>query len=75
MFWGLNKKRSKLGRFLDKEGYSQEDLVKVSKVSRNTVSRICSNPDYVPSGPTIKKIMKAIRQINPGAKSEDFFDI
>ncbi|PLT32872.1 helix-turn-helix transcriptional regulator [Bacillus sp. V5-8f] len=74
MFWE-RKTRSKLGKFLDKEGYSQEELVKASKVSRNTVSRICTNPDYVPSGNVIKKIMKAIRQIDPGAKTEDFFDI
>lgn len=74
MFWE-RKKRSKLGKFLDTEGYSQEDLVKVSQVSRNTVSRICSNPEYIPSGPTIKKIMKAIRKIDPAAKTEDFFDI
>lgn len=74
MFWE-RKKRSKLGKFLDKEGFTQEELVKVSKVSRNTVSRICSDPEYTPALGTIKKIMKAIKKIDPTARVEDYFDI
>jgi transcriptional regulator with XRE-family HTH domain len=74
MFWE-RKKRSKLGRYLDKEGFSQEELVKVSKVSRNTISRICSDPDYTPTGGTIKKIMAAIKKLDPNAKVDDFFDM
>lgn len=74
MFWE-RKKRSRLGKFLDREGYTQEELVKASKVSRNTVSRICSDPEYTPNGSTIKRIMKAIRELDPTAKTDDFFDI
>ncbi|KYD04156.1 hypothetical protein B4102_3305 [Heyndrickxia sporothermodurans] len=75
MFWGVGKKRSKVGKLIDRMGYTQEDLAKASKVSRNTVSKICSDPDYLPSGSVIKKIMKAIRKIDEGAKTEDYFDI
>jgi transcriptional regulator with XRE-family HTH domain len=74
MFWE-RKRRSKLGKFLDSEGFTQEELVKVSKVSRNTISRICSDPEYTPAGSTIKKIMQAIKRIDPNAKVDDFFDI
>ena len=74
MFWE-RKKRSKLGKYLDREGFTQEELVKVSKVSRNTISRICSDPDYAPSGSTIKKVMRAIKQLDPNAKIDDFFDM
>jgi transcriptional regulator with XRE-family HTH domain len=73
MFWE-RKTRSRLGKYLDREGFTQEELVKVAKVSRNTVSRICSDPDYTPTGSTIKKIMKAIKQLDPAAKADDFFD-
>jgi transcriptional regulator with XRE-family HTH domain len=73
--WGLNKKRSKLGRWLDRQGYSQEDLMKASKVSRNTVSRLCSDPEYLPTATTIKKIMTAVRKLDPNKKVEDFFDM
>jgi transcriptional regulator with XRE-family HTH domain len=73
--WGLGKKRSKLGRWLDSQGYSQEDLTKAAGVSRNTISRLCSDPEYSPTANSIKKIMKAIRKIEPGAKADDFFDM
>jgi transcriptional regulator with XRE-family HTH domain len=69
------KKRSKLGQLIDREGYSQEELRAESGVSRNTISRACNDPDYVPSPIVLKKLMKAIRKLDPGAKAEDYFDI
>jgi transcriptional regulator with XRE-family HTH domain len=75
MMWGIGKKRSKLGKWIDKQGYTQEDLRIASKVSRNTISRLCSDSDYMPTMSTIKKVMQAIRQLDPGAKPDDFFDI
>lgn len=68
------KPRSKLGRWLDNRGISQEWLVKKSKVSRNTISELCADKRD-PTMVTVKKIMKAIREVDPGARSEDFFDI
>ncbi len=73
--WGIGKKRSKLGKFIDKNGYSQEDLMKVAKIGRSTASRVCADPDYSPTANTIKKIMKAVRKIDPNAKVDDFFDM
>jgi len=73
--WSAGKKRSKLGRFLDRKGYSQTELGKVSKLNKNTVSRICNDSNYTPSIVTIKKVMKALKKLDPKLKSEDFFDI
>lgn len=73
--WSTGKKRSKLGRFLDRKGYSQTELGKVSKLNKNTVSKICNDPNYTPSIVTIKKVMKALKKLDPKLKSEDFFDI
>lgn len=74
--FGTGKSRSKLGRFLDKRGISQEWLVKKSKVSRNTISKLASGTnEYEPSLGTIKKIMKAIKEVDDRAKSSDFFDV
>jgi transcriptional regulator with XRE-family HTH domain len=69
------KPRTKLGKFLDARGISQEWLVKESKVSRNTISQIASNRDYSPTLPTIKKIMGALKKVDPHAKADDFFDV
>jgi len=73
--WGLGKPQSKLGKFIAKNGYSIQDLSKASKVNRNTVGKICSDPNYLPSAQTIKKIMAAIRKLDPGAKMSDFWDM
>lgn len=75
-FFGFGgKKRSKLGKFIDKHGYTQEDLREESRVSRNTVSKACNDPNYIPSPSVLKKLMKAIRKIDSNAKMDDFFDV
>lgn len=69
------KRRSKLGKMLDRHGYSQEELREESGVSRNTVSKACNDPDYVPSPIVMKKLMKAIRKVDPGAPVDKYFDV
>lgn len=69
------KPRTRLGKWLDKRGITQEWLANNSKISRNTISKISSDKDYSPTLPTIKKIMKVIREVDPGAKMDDFFNI
>ena len=73
---GLNKKRSKLGKFLDSKGISQQWLSKKSGVGRTTISNLSKgDEDHTPNAKTIKKIMKAINEIDPNKKSSDFFDV
>lgn len=73
--WGLGKSRSKLGKWLDRHGLEQQDLMKESKVSKNTVSKVCNESDYVPRADVMKKILKAIRKVDPDAKMSDFWDM
>ncbi|MFS0890346.1 helix-turn-helix domain-containing protein [Peribacillus frigoritolerans] len=73
--FGKRKPRSKVGKLIDKHGYSQEEFVSASGISRNTISRVCSDPRYVPSAGVLKKIMKAVRSIDAGAKADDYFDL
>jgi predicted transcriptional regulator len=69
------KPRTKIGKWLDNRGITQEWLVRKTKISRTTISKIASDKDYSPTLPTIKKIMKVIKEVDPKAKSDDFFDI
>lgn len=69
------KPRTKIGKWLDTRGISQEWLVRKTKISRTTISKIASDKDYSPTLATIKKIMKAIREVDPAAKPDDFFDL
>lgn len=69
------KPRTRIGKWLDARGITQEWLVGKTKISRNTISKIASDKDYSPTLPTIKKIMKAIKEVDPAAKANDFFDM
>jgi predicted transcriptional regulator len=68
------KPRSNLGKWLDERGISQEWLISKSKVSRTTISELAAGKRQ-PTLVTIKKIMKVIREIDPAAKADDFFDM
>ncbi|MDT3766182.1 helix-turn-helix transcriptional regulator [Priestia filamentosa] len=68
-----NKKRGKLGRWLDKKGLKQEWLVKETNLARTTISEICTGKRD-PSTTTVKKLMKALRKVDKNAKVDDFFD-
>lgn len=73
--FGKRKARSKVGKLIDKHGYTQEEFVSASGISRNTISRVCRDPKYVPSAGVLKKIMKAVRSIDAGAKADDYFNL
>lgn len=76
VFWKFGgKQRTKLGKFIDSHGYNQSDLEKVAKLSRPTVSKACNDKEYIPSPTVMKKILNAIRQVKPNAKSSDFWDM
>ncbi|MCM3570641.1 helix-turn-helix transcriptional regulator [Neobacillus mesonae] len=73
--WGIGKRRSKLGKWMDHNGLEQKDLAKNANISKNTVTKACSDSDYIPRQDVIKKILKAIRKIDPNAKMSDFWDL
>jgi putative transcriptional regulator len=71
--FGLGKKRSNLGKWLDRRGISQRWLEKSAAVSKGTVSRLCSEPAAKPSGNTASKILKALKKVDPGVKYDQFW--
>lgn len=74
MWFGLGKRRSRLGKWLDKKGIKQQELVERSGVSRGTVSKLCSGDAYKPTYKTASKIVKALRQYDAEVAAEDFWD-
>ncbi|MEC2074485.1 helix-turn-helix domain-containing protein [Metabacillus fastidiosus] len=75
MVWGFRKPRSKFGRWLDRQGMEQEEFSKSSKVSRNTVSKLCNDKNYIPSPKVMKKIMDTVRKFDKSKTMNDFFEI
>lgn len=72
---GLGKPRSKLGKWLDSRGIKQEWLVSKSDVGRTTISNACGDSEYTPSGTSIKKILKALREVDASVRADQFWDM
>jgi predicted transcriptional regulator len=73
--WGMGKPRSKLGKWIDQKGLEQQDLAKIANVSKNTVTKACSDTNYIPRQDVMKKLLKAIRKVDPHLKMSDFWDM
>lgn len=73
--FGLNKPRTHFGKWIDKKGLSQLDIVQMTGVSRNTISSICNDPDYDPYNETKIKIISALRRKGYDVYAEDFWDL
>ncbi|KHF33411.1 hypothetical protein CM49_04359 [Paenibacillus sp. P1XP2] len=71
---GLGKTRSKFGAFLDRKRIPQERVREETKLGRDTLTRVCSNPDYCPSGSTMRKLVQAARKLSgENVNADDFW--
>ncbi|MCQ6275312.1 helix-turn-helix transcriptional regulator [Bacillus sp. V3B] len=73
--FGIGKTRTKLGKWLDKRGISQSWLREKTGLNKNTIGDLTSDKDRSPNQRTMKKILKALREIDPNIKSDDFWDM
>jgi transcriptional regulator with XRE-family HTH domain len=72
MIFGLGKRRTKFGRFIDKEEIKQIELEELTGLSRGTISKICNDKKYRPKFETVMKIKKALKQLGKSVP-EDYF--
>ncbi|GMK49130.1 hypothetical protein PghCCS26_62600 [Paenibacillus glycanilyticus] len=73
--FGLGKKRSRLGKWMDSRGIKQEWLIQKSGRNKNTIRMACNDPDHIPSGSTMQKILTALREVDPSVRAEQFWDL
>lgn len=72
--FGLGKPESKFGKFLRKNGLSQQDVVKKSGVNKTTISRLAQGDAFRPSMKNASKIVKALRELtNKNVDYDDFW--
>lgn len=65
--------RSKFGRWLDRQGISQAELVDKSKLSRATISKLCNDHTYKPKFSTITQIIKGLKKLDKNINENDFW--
>ncbi|MQR84339.1 transcriptional regulator [Bacillus megaterium] len=73
--WWKNPKRSKFGSWLDRQGVTQVDFAKHSKISSATMWRLCTDKEYIPSAVVMRKIMSVAKTIDKNMKTDDFFNV
>ncbi len=73
--FGLGKPRSSFGKWLDKNGINTVEFAKESGVSRKTIGEAANDKGYIPGASVTRKIMRAVRQIEPERESSDFWRV
>ncbi|PEA32989.1 transcriptional regulator [Bacillus toyonensis] len=71
--FGLGKKRTKFGRYLDSNGIAQIELERTSKLSTGTVSKLCNDKKYRPKFSTITQIIKGLKKLGKNIDEHDFW--
>jgi DNA-binding XRE family transcriptional regulator len=73
--FGLGKKKSKFGKFLDQNSITQQDLSKQSGVNRNSISRLTQSDEHRPSMKNGQKIIKTLKKEGYKVDYEDFWSM
>ncbi|ANN35777.1 helix-turn-helix domain-containing protein [Bacillus thuringiensis] len=73
MFFKDNK--TPLKKWLDRHGIEQQKIARASDISLPTITKACRDKTYIPTPIIMKKLLKAIRKVDPYAQSQDFWKI
>ncbi|WLR44444.1 helix-turn-helix transcriptional regulator (plasmid) [Bacillus carboniphilus] len=73
MVLSFKRQRSKFGKFLDKNSIQQQEISKISGVSRSVVSRLSIEKDYNPTVRNANKIIKSLRKEGYNVDLDDFW--
>jgi hypothetical protein len=71
--FGLGKKRTKFGKWMDKKRIKQIELEEAADLGRATISNMCNNVDYAPKYSTFTKVKKALEKWGYSVDYEDFW--
>ncbi len=69
------KPRTKLGKWMDKKGIKGTWLQQETKLNKSTITELTSKGKHDPNQSTMKKVLKALRKIDPNIKADDFWDM
>lgn len=71
--FGLGKPETQVKKLLKKHGKTQEWLLTAANISKDTGTKVCSDLDYIPIPKIARKILVALRKLEPDVKHEDFW--
>ena len=69
----IGKERSNFGRWVDKQkDINKLKLERASNLSRMTISKLCSDPNYRPKISTVIKINQGLKKLGKNIDLNDF---
>lgn len=71
--FGLGKRRSRFGRWVDKSRLSQQQLIKICSINKNTMTELCNNEEYNPQIHTKTKVISGLRKNGHDVEMSDFW--
>ncbi|OBZ13325.1 hypothetical protein A7975_10735 [Bacillus sp. FJAT-26390] len=71
--FGLGKQRTKLGRYIDKNGITQGWLESKTGLNKNSVSKLCGDDSYEPRPSTVQKVISSLRKHGHDVRADDFW--
>lgn len=71
--YGINKPRTKLGRFLDRNKITQEKVRSFAGLNRDVMAAVCNDKDHDPQEKTMVKIVGALRTLGYDVEISDFW--
>ncbi|WP_332633127.1 helix-turn-helix transcriptional regulator [Halalkalibacter flavus] len=71
--FGIGRRGSKFGHFLQKHRITQTEIAKEAKVSDTTISRLSKGNAFKPSIKNGMKIIKALKKYDKNVDFEDFW--
>lgn len=74
-FASMSRKRSKFGRWLDKNGISQSEVSRKSGLTQQTVNGLATGETKRPTRLTERKLRKALKEIDPNVSPSDYWDV
>ncbi|MDP5276314.1 transcriptional regulator [Chengkuizengella axinellae] len=72
--WGkTGRKRTRLGKWLDKKKITQIQFSKEANIHRHTMSNLCNDDDFMPQQKTRDKVIKHAKKIDPKVREKDLW--
>jgi hypothetical protein len=73
--YSVKHKRSKLGIWLEKHNKDTDWLTQTTGIEKKTVEELASNPNKSPRMIAIRKILYAVKSVDPATKVSDLWDM
>ena len=74
-FAGMERRRSRFGEWLEREGLSQLEVSRMSGVSQQTINGLATGDVKRPTRLTARKLMSALKEVDPEVTLGDFWDV